>query len=59
MAHDALDALAGRLGVAPDWLSGLARCSGADLARTLDLTVSAGDILPRFLDSEVYRRMTG
>jgi 8-oxo-dGTP pyrophosphatase MutT (NUDIX family) len=30
-----------------------------DLARTLDLTVSAGDILPRFLDSEVYRRMTG
>ena len=30
-----------------------------DHARTLDLTVSAGDILPRFLDSEVYRRMTG
>ncbi len=29
-----------------------------DHARTLDLTVSAGDVLPRFLDSETYRRMT-
>jgi hypothetical protein len=37
MAHDALDALAGRLGVAPDRLSGLARCSGADLDRLVGL----------------------
>jgi 8-oxo-dGTP pyrophosphatase MutT (NUDIX family) len=28
-------------------------------ARTLDLSVAAGDVLPLFLDSEVYQRMAG
>ena len=37
MADEALDALAGRLGVAPDRLAGLARCSAADLSRLVGL----------------------
>ena len=37
MAHQALDALAGRLGVARDRLSGLACCSDADISRLVEM----------------------